>query len=283
MPDFRLLQPSAGNSAKLSGLSHLEHRAWTQCLLSADDFGVMRQSASVVRGDNAALEREPFAEIEACLKQLVSVGLLLEFDHQGLAYVCDPVWQDHQHVRYPRRSHHPVPSPEVLKRCSDATRKLFAEFRKSAKSSKGSAKLAHANANANADLFGKEKSARKERGKQAAALPSSPVRTLLDAYVARFKERYGTAPQVDYAKDGAIFKALASQHAIEMIAGALDTYFGDVDPFIARSGHTLTLFRSQFNRFLAAASRPASQAFGTSPRTAGNFAAAERFVSRGVK
>ncbi len=53
--------------------------------------------------------------------------LLLQFEHQGYAFVCSAEWQDYQRVRYPRASHLPKPEGSVLAACSPKTRQLFAD------------------------------------------------------------------------------------------------------------------------------------------------------------
>jgi hypothetical protein len=109
---------------------------------------------------------------------------------------------------------------------------------------------------------------------------TAAVHKLIAGYADRFETVHGTKPQIVGGRDGGIFKALTSQHSAEVILAALDRFFADPDPFVANSGHTLTLFRSQFNRFLVASRRPAG-ILSMSPKTAGNAAAAERFIARG--
>lgn len=108
-------------------LTDLEFRVWTQFLLSADDAGVMRQSALTIQADNDALAKRPMKMVEKALLALVTIGLLISFEHQGRKYVCDPRWQDFQKVRWPKTVH-PLPPAEVLAQCSEDTRDLFAKI-----------------------------------------------------------------------------------------------------------------------------------------------------------
>ncbi|HUU90508.1 MAG TPA: hypothetical protein VM238_04780 [Phycisphaerae bacterium] len=125
MPDDRMLHRCQGHSAKLAQCDHLTYRVWTQYLLSADDFGVMPDSAALIRGDNFALEQEPEAAVVAALDFLKQVGLVESFIHQGRKYLCSLAWQNYQHVRFPRVSHYPVPPAEVLRKFSRETAELF--------------------------------------------------------------------------------------------------------------------------------------------------------------
>jgi hypothetical protein len=125
MPDNRFLHRCQGHSEKLSGLTHLEYRVWTQYLLSADDYGVMPDSASIIRGDNFALEAEPEETIAAAMETLKRIGLVQTFTHQGRRYLWSASWQNYQSIRFPRSTHYPIPSAEVLQKCSGETSALF--------------------------------------------------------------------------------------------------------------------------------------------------------------
>lgn len=109
MADGRILHRSAGDSAKVSALSDLEYRVWTQYLLSADDHGVMPAEVVKFQADNRALRNRPKAKLQAAIDQIVSLGLVGLFDHQGQTYLYQPDWNDRQSIRYPRRSVFPKP------------------------------------------------------------------------------------------------------------------------------------------------------------------------------
>jgi hypothetical protein len=120
-----MLHRRQGTSAKLAQCDHLTYRVWTQYLLSSDDCGVMVDEAAKIRGDNLALLRESEEEIRKALDLLLSLGLVVRFEHQGQRYLCSLDWQDHQGVAYPRKRYLPVPPPDVLAQCSPKTRELF--------------------------------------------------------------------------------------------------------------------------------------------------------------
>lgn len=125
MADDRFLHSRAGHSVKVSGLSDFEYRVWTQYLLSADDFGVMRGSAVSMQADSDALAERPAKAIEKAIRRLVGVGLIAEFDHQGRSYLYQPDWQKWQKVGYPRKTKQPRPEGEQLRACDHLTQRLF--------------------------------------------------------------------------------------------------------------------------------------------------------------
>ncbi len=125
MADTRVLHKRGSHGERIKALSHLEFRVWVQYVLSADDFGVMRASASVVRADNPTLEREPLRKIDAALSAIRASGLTSDFTDQGERYYWQLNWQDYQDVRHPRKTPLPRPSAEVLLNASEATQGLF--------------------------------------------------------------------------------------------------------------------------------------------------------------
>lgn len=125
MPADRLLHPKAGHSRKVSHLTDLEYRVWTQYLLSADDFGVMRATAATLQADNSNLHGKPVKLLLRCLKALIVCGLLRAFDEQGEQFVYSHNWQTWQKVEYPRTTDNPKPAAEALAICDEPTRQLF--------------------------------------------------------------------------------------------------------------------------------------------------------------
>jgi hypothetical protein len=127
MPADRLLHPRLLHSVKVCGLSDVEFRVWVTYILTADDYGVMRKSAVTVQAANDVLAERPVKQIDAALKKLVDVQLVLQFEHQKRAYLCQIDWQNYQRVKHPRDSMQPVPPDAILEACTAATRKLFAQ------------------------------------------------------------------------------------------------------------------------------------------------------------
>jgi hypothetical protein len=138
VPDDRFIHPRLGHSTKVCMLTDLEFRVWTQYLLSADDGGVMRSSALTIQADNDALAKRSQRQIHHALDHMVTIGLLLEFEHQGRKYVCDPNWQEFQKVQWPRPTGNPQPPQAVLAKCAEETRVLLERILK--RSQEGSRK-----------------------------------------------------------------------------------------------------------------------------------------------
>lgn len=125
MADARLIHKKGSHGERIKALSHLEFRVWTQFLLSADDFGVMRASISVLQADNPRLEMEPTRKLKAAMSVVARSGLVQTFTHQGVSFWWQPDWQDFQQIRYPRESVNPLPPVESLALASVRTLKLF--------------------------------------------------------------------------------------------------------------------------------------------------------------
>jgi hypothetical protein len=138
MPDYRKLHNAHGNSQTLATISDYEFRVWTQYRASADDFGVCPLNAAKLQGDNRRLARDPASKVMKALKQLIEVGLVIPFAHQGLDYICQRDWQDFEDIRYPRNTSYPVPSPQAFALLSEKTAELFRND-----SRKDSAKFPH--------------------------------------------------------------------------------------------------------------------------------------------
>lgn len=125
MSDDRIVSRRESGGARIRQLNDFEYRVWSQYRLSADDFGVMVASASVLRGDNPYLDGKPFKKVQQALERILAVGLIYPFVMQDLRYVWQLDWQDWQKIRYPRRTTEPKPIAAILNLASEATQKLF--------------------------------------------------------------------------------------------------------------------------------------------------------------
>lgn len=124
MPDDRFIHPRLRMSQKVSALSDFEYRIWTDYILAADNFGVMPDLPALHRA-NLAIAARPEHEIRAAMDNIIKSGLVLTFEHQGQRFICDPMWQNFQHVRYPKSTFYPVPVPEIFREFSAETQTLF--------------------------------------------------------------------------------------------------------------------------------------------------------------
>lgn len=125
MPDYRKLHNGHGNSQKLAELTDYEFRVWNQYRASADDFGVCPFLPAKLQGENRRLALDAPGKVLRAMKRLIEVELVIPFGHQGMVFICSPNWQTFEDIKYPRRSLNPVPTPEVMALCDEATQELF--------------------------------------------------------------------------------------------------------------------------------------------------------------
>ncbi len=114
MPASRVLHARLGHSAKVSRLSDLAFRVWTTYVLAADDFGVMRADAVAFQAAHDALRERGAEQVSASIDQLVEVGLVSAFEHEGVRFLYQAEWQDFQRVRFPGRTVHPLPAEAMV-------------------------------------------------------------------------------------------------------------------------------------------------------------------------
>lgn len=128
MPGQRMSHPEQSASRKVTALSDFEYRVWEQTKLSADDFGVMPYTSTLLRAENVRLRRATEKQVFDALSRLVSLELLHVFEHQGESYVCAPQWQKWQQIRFPRKTARPQPPADVLVKCEPLTVELFTKW-----------------------------------------------------------------------------------------------------------------------------------------------------------
>jgi hypothetical protein len=256
MPDDRLSHPRIGRSRKVSQLDHLEYRVWDQYRLSADDFGVMPDSASVIRGANIALERESEKRIQQALGKLVDVGLVHRFEHQDVNYLYSRNWQEHQKVRYPRGTHYPCPPPDELLRCDDKTLELFAKHSGnpsavslgssgslSVPPTRGDARNADANANADAEKRGES-----ERGSAAEGPDQVDARAFLKEFGRLYAHhRHGAAYFIKWKEHMAIVKNLLKLHAHDRLVLQAKVLLTTDDEWISGTDRGVEILAKKIN------------------------------------
>jgi hypothetical protein len=128
MPADRLFHPRLGHSQKVLGLTLFDRWVWVIYLLAADDFGVMRASATTLKSADDTLDAESDRKVMAALERVITSGLVRAFDHQGRRFVCQLDWQHYQKVEYPRETTNPKPPEAILEEMAtrdEPTRRLF--------------------------------------------------------------------------------------------------------------------------------------------------------------
>lgn len=125
MPIERLLSPRVGSGHKIEQLSSNEYRIWTIYLLAADDYGVMPLMASKIQGADRWSSKQTAAFVLKALLRLIAVQLVRRFDVNGDAFIFSANWQEHQHIRRPRRTIYPAPPPPLVEECERETRTMF--------------------------------------------------------------------------------------------------------------------------------------------------------------
>lgn len=250
MPVDRFFHPRAGHSKKVTGLSDQDFRAWWTYVLAADDYGVMRRSAVTLQAANDSLEKRSIKSVDRSFDRIVEVGLVVAFEHQGEAFVCQLDWQDFQKVRYPRESHLPIPPDDVLAKCSASTQELFRQrSRKTSETppensggSPGSVPQfprvrAHEEANAN--------------GKRLTADGSAPER-VTDAFRAHWKRTYGVESTliINHLQFMDLERQLDTCGE-QKILTAMAAFFATDDPYVRKARHPLALFLRDPTKYLA--------------------------------
>lgn len=140
MPDYRKLHNGHGNSQKLTAITDFEFRVWNQYRASADDFGVCPLLPAKLQGDNRRLAREKPAKVMTAMLQLIEVGLVVPFEHQGQSFICSLNWQNFEQVQYPRKSLNPLPTVHVFDEMTEETQNLFQKSENFSKSALGVAR-----------------------------------------------------------------------------------------------------------------------------------------------
>lgn len=247
MPVDRLFHPRARNSKKVTSLTDFEFRVWWTYEMAADDYGVMRASPVVLQAANARLAQSPAGRVTAALKRLIDVALLVEFQHQDVAYVCQLDWQDFQKVRYPRETHEPIPPPEILQRCSASTRELFQKRFGNSSAIDQQVPRAYTRETQTAN------------GSRQTAEGDSPAERVQAAYRASWQRAYGVPCSL-------LLKPLEFSDLLRQIEvlgepailRALEGYFATDDAFVRRNKHPFGVFLREPMKFVAgdAVTRP---------------------------
>lgn len=250
MPDDRLLSPRAGRSNKIAKLTYRESWVWMSYILAADDFGVMPFDAYAVQSIDKRLRLESTEHVHEDLTTLVHVGLVLQFTDQDGLFICDPIWQDFQKVRWPKvKTTMPCPPIGILKQCCKHTAELLRNHRRFPKNyrisqSSNASCLQAKGLGLKANGLGLTGESEGEHRKDG------DLRTFFALYYELFQAKFGVKPQIEGGKDGAIASGILKKYGLDQTSALLRAFFGSLDPFIQKSGYTIGVFRSQVNRLL---------------------------------
>ena len=89
------------------------------------------------------------------------------------------------------------------------------------------------------------------------------IKALLSHYDAAFEKRFGVRYPGFTAKDAALAKQLLALYTLEQLTAWIDAFFALEDEWIARSGYTFGVFKSQLGKVIATTSQTANRATGT--------------------
>lgn len=111
MPRIRTIKPSFWGSAATAQLSR-DARLLSIGLISlADDDGRFLASTTAVNGYVFPNDELPSAKVRKWMDELAKVGLIHEYQRDGVRYGCFPSWHEHQVInRYTPSS---LPEPDV--------------------------------------------------------------------------------------------------------------------------------------------------------------------------
>lgn len=88
------------------------------------------------------------------------------------------------------------------------------------------------------------------------------VKAFIDYAFQSFQERFREKLLIDGGKDGATVKRLLQTYPLARLCGLWDLFLASPDPFIARAGYSIGVFKSQVNKLVAARAVPTQELRG---------------------
>ena len=111
MPRIRTTKPSFWGSGTIAKLSR-DARLLTLGLISfADDDGRFLAATNAVNGFVFPNDDLPPIKVRRWLTEITHVGLVHEYEHDGIRYGCFPSWHEHQVIN--RYTPSVLPEPDV--------------------------------------------------------------------------------------------------------------------------------------------------------------------------
>ena len=100
----RIIKETVKTSPQIDELSWFEEVVFYRAIVTADDYGCL-DGRSVLLKNELFPTRDNVTKksIEDAIAKLVSVGLLREYNVNGMPYLFFPSWEKHQRIRNKRR------------------------------------------------------------------------------------------------------------------------------------------------------------------------------------
>lgn len=116
MARIRTTKPSFWGSRKVAQLSR-DARLLTLGLISfADDDGRFLGSTAAINGFVFPNDDLPPMKVRKWICEVIKVGLIHEYESEGIRYGCFPTWHDHQVINRYTPSQFPAPDVECVPR-----------------------------------------------------------------------------------------------------------------------------------------------------------------------
>lgn len=111
MPRIRTVKPTFWGSGATARLSR-DARLLTLGLISfADDDGRFLASTAAVNGFVFPNDELPPTKVRKWLEEITSIGLIHEYQRDGVRYGCFPSWHEHQVIN--RYTPSTLPEPDI--------------------------------------------------------------------------------------------------------------------------------------------------------------------------
>lgn len=116
MARIRTTKPSFWGSSTVAKLSR-DARLVTLGLISmADDDGRFLGSTTAINGFIFPNDELPPAKVRKWINEVIRVGLIHEYDAEGVRYGCFPSWHEHQVINRYTPSTYPAPDIDCVRR-----------------------------------------------------------------------------------------------------------------------------------------------------------------------
>lgn len=108
-PRIRTIKPELWHDEKVGRLSRDARLLFIGLITMADDHGRIRAMAPAVLGHIFPYDNDAIRRLEKWFRELEMVGLVVRYEHLGVAYGWLPGWANNQKVNRPSQSELPDP------------------------------------------------------------------------------------------------------------------------------------------------------------------------------